>query len=84
MKNKRQIRENRKIENEEAVSELCALYGCEIQAFTDIHFRVNGRLDYWPTTKKYYDRKTGRKGAYDELVIFVPKFLNLQKTEYEI
>lgn len=46
-----------------------------VKQFSDIHFRINNRLDVWPTTKKYYDHKTFRKGYYEELESFVRKFL---------
>jgi hypothetical protein len=35
------------------------------------HFRINGRLDVWPSTKKWYDIKSHAKGEYENLFTFV-------------
>lgn len=50
----------------------------EVKAFTDIHFRINRRLDVWPSTRSWYDIRTGRKGKYGAggLEKFVKDFLH--------
>lgn len=48
----------------------------KVHAFSDIHFRINDRLDVWPSTKRWYDLKTGRKDNYEELERFVKSFFN--------
>jgi len=50
-----------------------------VSQFSEYHFRVNERLDIWPTSKKYYDQKTMRKGEYDDLEDFVKEFLPFNK-----
>ena len=35
------------------------------------HYRINGRLDVWPSIKRYYDLKNRHKGSYDDLEKFV-------------
>ena len=42
-----------------------------MQPFSEIHFRINGRLDVWPSTKRFYDTKSHEKGSYDNLERFV-------------
>lgn len=46
---------------------------------SEYHFRINNRLDVWPSTRKWWDVKTQRKGEYDELESFVKKFIPIQK-----
>lgn len=58
----------------EALDNLVA-FDYTIKPFSDIHFRINGRLDVWPSTKSWYDLKTQRKGKYEELEKFVKEFL---------
>lgn len=58
----------------EALEKLVA-YDYEVHSFTDLHFRINGRLDVWPSTKRWYDKRTHRKGEYDELERFVKEFI---------
>lgn len=36
--------------------------GFEIEQITGFHFRVNNRLDYFPTNDKYHDLVTGKRG----------------------
>ncbi len=55
--------------------EILVAWDYKVQPFSDIHFRINDRLDVWPSTKKWYDLKTQRKGVYEELESFVKKFL---------
>ena len=45
----------------------------KVQPFSDIHFRINDRLDVWPSTKRFYDLLNKRKGSYDNLLKFVKK-----------
>lgn len=51
----------------------------KVQPFSAIHFRVNDRLDLWPSTRKWYDTKSHRKGSWEgDLEEFVKSYL---KTE---
>jgi hypothetical protein len=40
----------------------------EVTQFSQYHFRVNGRLDIWPTSKKWYDTRSHAKGTYIDLI----------------
>lgn len=68
-------------ENEFDVSKLVALYECEIKQMSEYHFRINDRVDFWPSSKKWWDKKTGRKGDYEDLVDFVKEYLHLGMVE---
>jgi hypothetical protein len=41
--------------------------GFEIVPFTDHHWRINGELDIWPTTKSYSNILTGNRGKYSNI-----------------
>lgn len=43
----------------------------EVRQFDDYHFRINRRLDVWPSTKKWYDTWTKRTGTYRTLMDLV-------------
>ena len=30
--------------------------------FTEHHYRIQDRVDYWPSREKWFDLRTGRKG----------------------
>ena len=51
--------------------EILGAYDHQIVQFSPYHFRVNNRLDVWPSTKKAYDIRSHRKFQYDDLVDFV-------------
>jgi hypothetical protein len=57
----------------EELEELVAL-DFEVVQFAPFHFRINGSLDVWPSTKKWYAGLSGRKGTYDSLIPFVYEF----------
>jgi hypothetical protein len=61
-------------DGESQLEELVAL-DYRVEQFAFYHFRINERLDVWPSTKKYYDHKTLKKGFYDDLVEFVTDYL---------
>jgi hypothetical protein len=50
-------------------------YDYTVEQFSDYHFRINGPLDVWPSSRRYYDQKTQRKGEYNSLEFFVREFL---------
>ncbi len=45
--------------------------GFEIKQLTEYHFRVNGFLDIFPTSKKWHNVKTNRRGRYNDVLDFV-------------
>jgi len=44
--------------------------GYEVKEFTPTHFRINDKLDIWPTTKfkKYHQVVSGERGGYEDIV----------------
>ena len=54
----------------EAIDVLIAL-DFDVRRLTETHYRVNGRLDLWPTTRRYYDILSKQKGRYGDLAKFV-------------
>jgi hypothetical protein len=65
------------IQGKEELEQLVAL-NFDVVQFAPYHFRINGRLDVWPSTKKWFDRATGRKGSYEILISFVHDFFTNQ------
>jgi len=59
----------------ESALESLVAWDYRVVQFSEYHFRVNERLDVWPSSKKWFDTKTGRKGDYEELVSFVKGYL---------
>lgn len=55
--------------------EILVAYDFEVYQLSDYHFRINNRLDIWPSSKKWYDLKTGMKGEYGDLEKFTKSFL---------
>lgn len=55
-----------------AALEILVANDFSVHPFSDIHFRINNRLDIWPSTKRFYDIRSHRKGIYsDDLTEFV-------------
>lgn len=57
--------------------EVLVAYDYRVVQLSEYHFRINNRLDVWPSSKKWWDNKTMRKGEYENLEKFVKKFLPL-------
>jgi len=54
------------------VLDILIAHGYHIELFNnEYHWKINGVLDVWPTTRTWYYKKTGERGRYDELVRFV-------------
>jgi len=45
-----------------------------VEQLQTYHFRINKRLDVWPSSKVWMDVKTRRKGKYDDLIDFVETY----------
>lgn len=71
MGSKEQIWKRRNMFLAEEAFEILAAYDNVIIQLSEHHFRINDRLDVWPSTKKYYDLKSHIKGDYGDLVGFV-------------
>lgn len=57
-------------EGEDILQELVA-FDFRVQQLSQYHFRINDRLDVWPSSKRWYDRQNYNKGQYGNLVTFV-------------
>lgn len=56
-----------------------------VQQFSPVHFRIDGRIDVWPSTKKWFDRVTFRRGTYTDLVEFARQHLSeIEETKLAI
>ncbi len=80
------MKKNKEInwENGTTALEKLVAWDFKVQAFSDVHFRINGRLDVWPTTRKWYDTRNHKKGHYPELESFVKSYFNalLNESKY--
>jgi hypothetical protein len=47
----------------------------EVRQMSEYHFRINGRLDVWPSTRKWYDLRSRRKGSYKSLAALAKEHL---------
>ena len=65
------------IAGEAALQNLVA-WGYAVHPFSDVHFRINRRLDVWPSTRRWYDTRSGGRGQYAELESFVKGLLPLK------
>lgn len=63
-------------EGESALETLVAL-DFKVRQKSEYHFRINDRLDVWPSGKTTYDIRSGSKGHYDDLVEFVKNHFEL-------
>lgn len=63
-------------QGEMELEELVA-FDYRVVQYSEYHFRINNRLDVWPSSKKWYDQKTLRKGEYENLSKFVKEFIPL-------
>lgn len=53
--------------------------GFKIEQKTDYHFRVNDRLDLWPTHNRWHDIKRDKRGGAQNLAQFTIYFFNTIK-----
>lgn len=56
--------------------------GFKVRAMTEYHYRINERLDIYPTGTKWHDIETGKRGFYrgpQKLKAFVEKFFAAAK-----
>lgn len=68
------IRRNNLIKGEEEL-EILVAWDYRVRHLDTYHFRINDRLDVWPSSKKWFDQRTRRSGTYDNLESFVEGFL---------
>lgn len=76
-------RRERKHRRSEQIPELLELekQGYDIRVVNEAgyQFRVNGRLDVYPTNKRWHDLKKNVRGDYDSLSRFIPTFFSQAK-----
>ena len=48
--------------------------GFEVEEKTGTHFRVNGRLDVYPVSRRFHDIKHNHRGGYLDMIGFVKQF----------
>lgn len=60
--------------------DILAALDFQVQQFSAFHFRINNRLDVWPSSQTAYDRISNRKEHYTDLVRFAQShFKRLQE-----
>ena len=63
--NKKQLKQNRWIHAEEVIHYFCTL-GFDVFVFEASkqtpHIRIDGHVDYWPASKRFYDMQQKIKG----------------------
>lgn len=72
------IKRLEKVRNLEKAEEILAVlvaYDFEVKQFSKFHFRINHRLDIWPSSKKAYDIVLHRKFVYSDLEEFIKEVL---------
>lgn len=57
----REASQEKKKGNIESSFRILEEHGIDFYRYTDVHFKV-GDWDFWPSTGKYYNQKTGAKG----------------------
>lgn len=58
--------------------EILVAYDYVVTQCSEYHFKINKRLNIWPSSKKWFDQKTMRKGEYTDLIKFVKEFLPIK------
>ena len=71
---KEQQRRDNRLRSSGETFEILVAMDYRVEQLSEYHFRVNGKLDIWPSSRKYYDIKLGRKGEYVKLKDFVVEY----------
>jgi hypothetical protein len=74
---KEHTREQRAEKRAAGTTEILALRdrGFKVEELTDCQFRINGRLDLFPTRRRYHDIKANRRGRYTAAVDIAERVL---------
>lgn len=76
------FRKERSQRRDEQIPDLLKLadQGYDIRVVNEAgyQFRVNGRLDIYPTNKRWHDLKKNKRGGYESLLDFIPSFFSSQ------
>ncbi len=57
--------------------EILVAWDYRVEQLSEYHFRINERLNVWPSTKKFYDANSQKKGKYETLSGLVKEFPSL-------
>lgn len=71
-------RRMRNLREDETLLEILVAQDFSVVQLSEWHFRINGRLDVWPTSRKFYDRKSYVKGEYTHLEQFAKEHFMVQ------
>lgn len=52
-----------------------ATAGYVVVKMTEYHYRINGRLDLYPTNRRFHDLKDGERGSYRDALLIVKGIL---------
>ena len=53
--------------------------GFDVEEKTPYQFRINGRLDLFPTHNRYHDIRKNIRGGYGAVIPFVKKFFEMNQ-----
>lgn len=67
------------LEDAKDAFEILTAFDYDCRKCDEFHFKVNGHLNIYPTTKCFYDEKYHDKGMYDDLVYFVRYRFEIEK-----
>ena len=59
------------LEKGEQELEVLTAFDFNVIRFNQFHFRINNRLDIWPSTRKSYDIISKRRNTYTDLIKYV-------------
>lgn len=78
MSKKNTLKRAKNLEGGKEALEILVAQDFEVVQLSDYHFRINGRLDVWPSSKKAYDIKSHIKKSYNDLEQFVKQHLSTE------
>lgn len=69
--NAKKLRKAQNLETGYAELDILAAYDYDVRELSEYHYRIEGRLDVWPSSKKWYDRVLKSSGEYLDLLQLV-------------
>ena len=74
----RVLRDRREVRRAGATGDILALseHGYRVRKLTEHQFRVNGRLDLFPTNRRWHDLKTNTRGGYGSALVIARRRLD--------
>lgn len=71
MTHAKKLQKQRNLETGYEEMDILAAYDYQITEFSGYHYRINDRLDVWPSSKKWYDKTLNSGGTYETLMQLV-------------